>query len=51
MVCVPNVSDKGGQREFSAHYDREHASTPTPQRSVQSLFSRPEHGHILNRAT
>jgi len=32
MVCVPNVSDKGGQREFSAHYDREHASTPTPQR-------------------
>jgi len=32
MVCIPNVSDKGGQREFSAHYDREHLVTVKPQR-------------------
>ena len=34
MVCVPNVSDKGGQREFSAHYDREHASASKPRKAT-----------------
>jgi len=32
MVCVPNVSDKGGQREFNAHYVREHYTPTKPRR-------------------
>jgi hypothetical protein len=31
-VCIPNVHDKGGQREWMAHYTREHYHEPKPAR-------------------
>jgi hypothetical protein len=31
-ICQPNVKERGGWDAYYAHYNREHASTPTPQR-------------------
>ena len=27
LICTPNVHDKGGQREFYSHFNREHLTT------------------------